>query len=399
MASKNDGIFDPKEVVIAHDVKVEAIEYLYHDRVMVGGLTLIAGKPGQGKSMFTAHLAGEVSKGGDAVIFSNMEDVDSVTRGRLEAVGADLKKVYLEHFRLPDELATLESEIRAKKAKLVIIDPIAAHLSVSIFNDQDVRKALSPLHKMAQRTKTAIVLVAHTVKHVSKSAHPQTAIGGSGGGLVGAARLIYFVGPNPQDNDERVLAAVKDSYRPLSKSMVFEIEDYDIEDEDTGKHLLTVGKLVMVNDNSDITAISVVATDHGAEANTKQPEKRANAAEWLTEYLFKHFAEDRKAYVKQLREDAAQAGLSWATIRRAKDDIGVYDSREGFGKGSKVSWNLPDDHFLIEEWNDMQEQRLKESVAKGGDEPDAGKVQAEMEADLRKLFAGNGLGDDDESEV
>jgi len=185
------------DTIRASAVKPEAVRWLWEDRIPLGTLTLIAGRPGQGKSLLTAYLAAEVSKKGD-VIFSNLEDsLAQVVRPRLQVAGAKLDRVHFWTPILPADVDALETKIRRLKAKLVILDPIAAHLTVAIYSDQDVRRALTPLTAMAARTGCAIVAVHHTVKNVSKNAHPLQAIGGSSGGLTGAARAVFIFGPSP----------------------------------------------------------------------------------------------------------------------------------------------------------------------------------------------------------
>ena len=45
--------------------------------------------------------------------------------------------------------------------------------------------------------------------------------------------------------------------------------------------------------------------------------------------------------VKEIKAGAAEAGISWATLRRAQQDLKVAFRRIGYGKGGKVVWELP----------------------------------------------------------
>jgi hypothetical protein len=69
-------------------------------------------------------------------------------RPRLEAADANLDLVDIHSderpIMLPGDIKRLERSIREHKAKLVVLDPIAGHLTPSIHQDQEVRKALTP---------------------------------------------------------------------------------------------------------------------------------------------------------------------------------------------------------------------------------------------------------------
>ena len=48
------------------------------------------------------------------------------------------------------------------------------------------------------------------------------------------------------------------------------------------------------------------------------------------------------APAKDVRRQAQEAGLSWATLRRAKNKLGVTAKREGgFGSAGRWIWRLP----------------------------------------------------------
>ena len=213
-----------KASIRAVDVVPAPVLWLWLRRIPAGMISLVAGLPGTGKSLFGCFLAAKVSQSAD-VIFATREDLlRQVARPRLEAAGADLRRVHFYSPDLPEDTAALEQEIRRHRAKLVIIDPVAAHLSVPIHDDQAVRRALSPLADIAERTGCAIVLISHTIKSVRSGAHPLDAIGGSGGGLRAAARVAYIFGVNPEDADERVLAPAKSNIGPERKSFLFELD-------------------------------------------------------------------------------------------------------------------------------------------------------------------------------
>lgn len=340
----------------ASSIEPRRPRFLWRDRVPEAMLTLIAGRPGTAKSLLTAFIASEVTRKGKNVIFSNLEDPPhEVVIPRLAAAGADLERVHLWSMRLPEEIESLELLVREHAAALVVLDPIAAHLSVTITNDQQVRRALAPVADVAARTRCAVLMVGHTVKQVSRGAHPITAIGGSAGGIVGAARAVYLFGESPKDPDTRVLCPVKFNLAPQPKAFEFEVDSYEI--EDAGGGTMETGRIVFVGESS-VSAEEVLRAGSRTTPGPS-PHKRQAAADWLVRYLALG-----PRPVKELREDAAHYGMSWATIRRAADDIQIEKFRVGFGKEGINMWKLPIGHAQADDetptdesetWEDEEE--------------------------------------------
>lgn len=313
------------------------IEWLWRNSFPKGMLSLVAGRPGQGKSLLAAMIAAEVSKKGD-VIFSNREDpIAQVVRPRLEAAGAKLNRIHFFSPTLPEDVPALERVVRDTKARVVILDPAASHLTPSMFNDQDVRKGLAPVAEMAERTGCAILMITHTVKYVSSKSHALTAIGGSGGGMTGAARAIFLFGVDPADTTQRALVPVKFNIGPKPQAMTFELDEIDFYD-DRDRIECTAGRLLMVSDSENINPLSVLLDPDSARVSGPGAEKREAAAEWLTNYLSLG-----PRPTNDIQEDAIQTGVSWATIRRSSVDLEIEKYKEKTPNG-KWLWALPLGH-------------------------------------------------------
>ena len=320
----------------ADRVQAAPVDFIWQDRIPRGMISLIAGKPDQGKGLFTALVAAQVSAAGERVLYSAAEDdFGRMTKPRLEAAGADLNNVLLWRFRLPMQMNELAHIVRENDIKLVVMDPINAHLGggVSRFAD-NIRQVTEPLTDLVEETGCAVLIVDHTNKRVAKDSTPLDVIGGSGSGLPAAARAAYLLGVDPDDGDKRVLCKAKFNIglHPKPLSLQLDVED-----------LQTVGEVPFLEVDQErpefdwIRMFRDSKNSQGSQVG-RPPDKRAAAAEWLTTYLADA---DEPVASGTVHEDAKQWGMSTKTLRRAADDMGVVKNPPGGGRN--CTWDLPDD--------------------------------------------------------
>src|SRR5262249_8837957 len=196
--------------------------------VPVGGVTVLAGEPGLGKSLLSIWLAsrlsrGELGKTPAASLFLTAEDSHEHTvLPRLVAAGAELDQIVfpppgrdgLERaIRLPDDVSYLDELVASTEAGLVVFDPLVAYLPAkgNSCQDQSLRGALAPLAALARERDAAVLLIAHLNK--GRDADPLRRLGGSIG-LAAAARSLLLLARDPDDPDgaigpRRVLAQAK----------------------------------------------------------------------------------------------------------------------------------------------------------------------------------------------
>jgi hypothetical protein len=292
--------------VRAVDVEPEIVDWLWMNRIPKGMISLVAGKPDQGKGLFAAMLAATVSndesvrEGGGRVLYSAAEDsAGLMTRPRLEAAGANLDNVLLWRFTLPTNGRELGQIVVNEGIDLVVMDPLASHLTGGISRHSDnVRQVLTPLTELIESTGTAVL------------------------------------GRDPDDADRRVLAPAKFNIGPQPKALAFDIDTEDLE---------TVGDVPYLEVDEEMMAFDPMRLFEGkAQPNEKKtgrpPDKRAAAAEWLTTYLADAGG---PVLASQIHEDAKQYGMAQKTLRRAGDDMGVVKNPPGGGRN--VTWDLPDE--------------------------------------------------------
>lgn len=340
---------DPAGAVVRclKDVQPEAIRWLWPDRIALGKLTLIAGDPGLGKSMVTVALAAVVSTAGrwpvdgttapigEVIMLSAEDDAADTIRPRLDAAGADVSRVYEleavriegkdgpeeQPFSLREDVAILDDLLtRRPDVRLVTIDPVSAYLgSVDSHNNAEVRALLAPLAKLAARHGVAVVAVTHLNKGQGPALYRAT------GSLafVAAARAVYAVTKDKDDDARRLVLPIKNNIGPDHGGLA-----YSIEVADNGAPVIG-----WEPDPVTMTAEEAMAPNDDPE----ERDRRQEACEWLRAML-----EGGQVAVKQLQDAAKRDGHAWRTVQRAKNEIRACHHMQGFGKDRANYWYLSD---------------------------------------------------------
>ncbi len=224
--------YKSRHTLPANKVVKRPVEWLWEKHVPVGMVSIVAGAPEKGKSMWTARVAADVSQDA-AVIVSTYEDpIAEVAAPRMEAAGARMENVHFwKHgIRMPQDGGYLREEIEKLGVALVIMDPASAHTRYSIYNATAIRDAFGSLEAIAEDTGCAFVFVHHIVKKVDLNADPLNAVGGSGGGLGALARAVYLFGDSPDDPDERCLVQLKCNIAGKRPGLKFEMDVAELGD-------------------------------------------------------------------------------------------------------------------------------------------------------------------------
>lgn len=328
------------EAIPASAVESKKVRWLWKERIPLGGLTLLAGDPGLGKSILTCDLAARLSRGelgeeaGVTLLASAEDSQEATLRPRLEAAGADLDRVFFLERRefggslsLPRDIARLRGLVRKHGARLIVIDPLMAHLpaSVNSWQDQSVRGALAPLHALADLTGAAVVVVAHLNKGQERD--PLRRIGGSIG-VPAAARSALLLARDPDDPEgeqgsRRVLAHVKSNLGPLAPSLHYEVETVTLPGDGDGE----TARLRLLG-GSSYSGADLLASSIGGESTSLEEAK---------EFLKAELADGPKA-ATQLIATAADLGIADRTLKRAKAQLGIESTKTAFN--GRWSWAL-----------------------------------------------------------
>ena len=339
------------------DVPPTPIHWLWRKFIPAGKLTVLAGMPGLGKSQLTTHLAAVVTQGAmwpdgsrcpiqGAVIFITCEDdVADTVRPRLEAAGADVTQVHVlkavrdangaeRFFDLGRDITILKNMIRDKGARMVVVDPVTAYAGrADSHKASDIRGQLDPLAKLAADTGTAIVLVTHLSKDV-KNENAMSRVTGSFA-YVAAPRGAFLVAHDPGDptRTRRLLVSLKTNIGPDGNGFAFQIVGLTLD-----------GGI----ETSKIEFLDPVRIDPDLLMQTRKTTvEKQNALGEAKSFLLLELAEGPRPQ-KALERDAVRAGISVATLRRAKSALGVRSRPDPYSKA--WYWRLPkqsiheDDH-------------------------------------------------------
>ena len=237
------------------DIQEREIDWLWKNRIIVGGVTIVTGPVGNTKSLFTIDLATRVSLGsphpdksgtcpqGEVLILGHEDDQEAVQKPRLVAAGADCDKVYYVHGKVQNlaedtaddaERLQLEHDIKLiKKAlqqkpniKLLIFDPLPEFIAGDHNSSKEVRDALQPLNKLAQEFNIAVIAICHQNKKQGLSA--VETIAGSGG-FSQVARTIIAILNDPDDDDKtgtrkRVMVVAKSNNGGQNEAQAYRLK-------------------------------------------------------------------------------------------------------------------------------------------------------------------------------
>ncbi len=200
--------------------------------------------------------------------------------------------------------------------------PFSAALdqSVNSYKDQDVRRVLAPLAKVAEETGAAIVFV----RHLKKGGGTAEDAGGGSVGIGAACRSVLRVDRDPENEERLLLSSVKSSVSRKPPTVAYRIQGVVY----PGQPPIETSRIVWDGESS-WTAEALAAHAMGNEDRPRIEE----AKDFLQVELSQG---PRRA--KELIKGADECGIAKRTLERAADAMGVARTREGFG--GPMLWSL-----------------------------------------------------------
>jgi len=332
----------------ADEVRVKRIEWLSPGRIPFGGITLLDGPGGIGKTTFLAGVVAAASVGRDfftgaaiepqTSLVVGVEDSAEVTTAKLRLYGANMERIHFVNgahiggqdamFLLPDHVGLLERTVIETGARIVYVDALFSHLVMHGEGrmSQQVRSAMQPSAEMTMRRQVAFFAVRHWVKAAGSAL--ERALGSVE--FTNMARSTFSFGPHPSEDGLIVCAHHKVNSAPLSSPIAFRIVGHDTTDDE--------GQPMQVAIAEGVGPCVGVTADDLTMRVPSDPDERSTAAGWLEDFLA-----DRQAHLTEAVYKAAVAARigSRSTVLRAARSLAVIMDRTS-GFPSVGTWRLPD---------------------------------------------------------
>jgi|GEM_PF-804216 len=314
------------------DVEPRAVSWLWAGRIPAGRITLLVGRPGEGKSFLTTDAAARVTTGtpwpdgsdcprGSVLLMTAEDDPADTIRPRLDAHGADVQRVHLlSAVRSVDAEGTYDRLItladinaiaaaleRLHDCRLVVVDPVGSFLGgkTDAHRDNEVRSVLAPIAKLAEKHGPAVLVVAHTRKACSTYAD-DLALGSRA--FTGISRAVWHLSRDHDAKHRRLLLPGKCNLAAQPEGLAFSI------DGDPPRIAWERDPVAMHADDALAAAAAAGTARRGPD-----PAAHLLAVTWLREALA---GGPRPA--RDLRDEWLHGhGGSERTLKRAKHSLGV----------------------------------------------------------------------------
>lgn len=325
-----------------------AILWLWLHWIARGKLTVLAGAGGSGKTTVAIALIGTLTSGGrwpdgelclspgNALIWSSEDDPADTLVPRLMAAGADLSRVHIIQGRVnaatgerePFDPATDFDLLREAVEKiggvsLLLLDPVVNVVKGDMHRANDVRRSLQAVVDFAETQGCAVLGITHFSKGSGASSPADRVIGSQ---AFGALARTVLVAAKQEDTESRVLARAKSNISDDQGGISYVIETCIVGDGIETTRVLWGERIE--GSARDILADVESTGDDGQRSELEE------ACDFLRDTL-----QAGPVPTRQIKSEAADAGLSWATVRRAQKAIGAEAVKEGGRLGDgKQQW-------------------------------------------------------------
>src|SRR5262245_20189970 len=142
--------------------------------------------------------------------------------------------------------------------------------------------------------------------------------------FVAAARIGFAAMRDPEDDSRHLFLHAKNNISRSAPGLAYRIEGAWVTST-----LIETSRVVWEAGCVSTTAAEVMAASHAKETKP--------ALEEAKEFLKAIIGSEGKL-VEEIETDAKEARISWATIRRPKDELKLKSVRDGFGGPWKWKW-------------------------------------------------------------
>lgn len=296
------------------DVVPKDIDWLYYPYIPYGKITILSGNPGCGKTTFALALCSILSSGGNLpvsdkkaepinIIYQTAEDgiADTIVP-RLIKLGAEMSRI--ASIKVASQIdfsnaESIESAIRHHNAKLIVFDPLQAFVGkANMSSATEMRNLLHRIGVVAEATGCAVLIICHLNKNTSSPSLLYRAMGSID--IVSIARSALLIADSPYSKGRKILYQYKSNLATQSNALLFEISDDGVNWLECVD--ITENELSLSNSSSDFQ----------------------NACDMLTELL-----ENENVKSDKIRKMAADAGIGFSTLKKAKKHLNIQSIKIG----------------------------------------------------------------------
>ena len=340
------GARERSSLVRFSDVTATPIRWAWRDRIALGKITALAGRPKIGKGLLYSDVIAQVTRGtleGDlqgpasAIVVTTEDDPGDTLKPRLMAAGADVSRAYVFQmgsreepvpFRVPQDADELMRRAREVDAALVVIDPLVGFIDgkVDSHKSHPVRQAISTLNAIARETSCAVLVIFHLNKGTSTD--PLLRHEGSAA-FTQVVRAGMLLGADPEgDEDRRVLAVTSSNLAALAPSLVYEISGSWVSG-DSGDPIKTAAMRCV--GQSDASGQDLLQERRPGEDGER------SALQEAIDFLRAELASGPKLS-SSVTNTAKTLGIAPRTLKRARQRLGITASPRSFG--GPWEWSL-----------------------------------------------------------
>lgn len=323
---------EPDLITLA-DLQPQPIDWLWPQHLAARTLALLSGHPGAGKTWVALAIAAELSHGrapytGETLppcttlYVSNEHDAAQIILPRFAALHGDpshlvvlrtpsQRAVQSPQTRVLDQLdAALERMKNSNPVRLVILDTFETLLGPALGRDSAHPESLDRLRHLAEHHHCCILLL----RHLRRAGPGRPAQSNALGELSHALRTEFLAGATPDAPNHPALLHTRSNLAPLAPALSYSIAADGF--RFTGISALTPQDLLAHR-----------PTGAGLPL-------RKFAGNWLRLQLG-----DGSQKQVTLESNALRDGVSIATLRRARFDLGVISTKDG--TSGSWFWTLP----------------------------------------------------------
>ena len=363
------------------DLTPEQVRWLWQYWLALGKFHILAGAPGQGKTTIAMAVAATVTIGGrwpdgtrceagNVLIWSGEDDPADTLLPRLLVAGADRAKCFfISGSRIAGEVRPFDPAIDMVRLlaavkqiggiKLLVVDPVVSAVTGDSHKNTEVRRALQPLVDLAAACECALLGITHFSKGGQGSNPSQRVIGSVA--FTAVARVVMVaakVKSEEEGKDTRILARSKSNIGPDDGGFQYHLEQTEVE-AFPGIEAARIAWGKSVDGNA-----SQLLTDPN-EGNADEDEEECSARDSAEDFL-KELLKDGPAPTKHVETEAKEAGISWATVRRASNALAVKKQKSN----GKYYWSLPGISSLLNQVAQVVQHSNLEQAEQPGEQPD-----------------------------